>query len=410
MRGIAAALVVLAAAGAGAESRPAVGGVDLFSALESAPLALVATIEAPRRLDPESYAAQAVVQQVFRGEIRRGAKLQIAWEELARSRPVRFEGGETVLLALEALPGASIWRQRIPDPEQHVHTLAIARHGDAFVRDPAVGSIDLVEHFLALPPDLRDGNAGVSHLILLAEAAQPTLARAALERLAEVGDVDAALDDVSATRLVTALLRDPPELADAVQDLIAASRPERLRAALAFRGGPDGSGPARVYRALGALDGSLPEDLVAALWRRDDSAAHRAVAASYAPATARKELARRLREDPSAEVRAAAVTRLGELGGASELDRLLFAMQDDELRVRLAALRAVSALGAEAVPGLRQVVETGKPEAAQTAVGALATCGPEGFAVLREVAASHPDESVRTLARTALGGAIGHKD
>jgi len=134
------------------------------------------------------------------------------------------------------------------------------------------------------------------------------------------------------------------------------------------------------------------------------------VAARHAPPAERQELARRLRTDPSAEVRAAAVTRLGELAGVEEMDRLLFAMQDGELEVRLAALRAVSALGAAAVPGLRKVVDTGRPEAAQTAVGALRVCGPEGVAVLREVAASHPDESVRTLARTALGGAIGHKD
>ncbi|MGH0031409.1 MAG: HEAT repeat domain-containing protein [Myxococcota bacterium] len=403
------ALLALLASGAGAEPRPAAGGVELFRALERAPLAAVAVFGAPTALDGESYAAVATLEVVLRGEGRVGETLELAWEELSPVRPVRFAAGDRVLLAVERLPGASIWRQRIADPQRLARTRSVARSGDAFVRSPALGSVRLLEHFLALPPELRDANPGVAHLIRLAEGAQPVLAGAALDRLAEVPDLDAALDPVSAGRLVAVLLRDPPSLGDAVLRIVARSRPSELREPLRFRAPADGMGPAPVYRALAVLDGSLDAPLTRSLFARHDSPAHRAVAARHADASQRGELARRLRSDGSAEVRAAAVTRLAELDGAAALDRLLFALGDPDLEVRHAAMQAVSGLGATAVPGLREVVDYGTPEAARTAVGALRACGPEGARALRTVANTHPDASVRLLAETALGGSIGHK-
>ena len=108
----AAALTAGVAWAAGAEVRPAAGGVHLFPALERSPVSVVAILEAPRALDGESYSAALQVEVVLVGDVAQGARLSIAWEELARSRRVRFRKGDRVLLSLEPLPGASIWRRR----------------------------------------------------------------------------------------------------------------------------------------------------------------------------------------------------------------------------------------------------------------------------------------------------------
>jgi hypothetical protein len=234
------------------------------------------------------------------------------------------------------------------------------------------------------------------------------LAAAALERLAEVPALDRALDATSAARLVAVLLREPPGLREAALALIAQQRLESLRPALVRLATPDATGPAPVYEALARLDGPVSGSLTEALLARDTSAAHRVVGARHAAASAAGRLATLLRRDPDPEVRAAAVERLVEIGGVAEIDRVLFALDDPDQRVRARAMVAVGDLGAAAVPSLRRVAETGRPEAARTAVGALGATGPDGMRVLAELADTHPDESVRQLARIAIGRPVGH--
>ena len=406
---VAAAAALLLAGTALAEPLPAAGGVRLFPALERSSRSVVGILEAPRALDDEAYAAVLRVEVVLAGDVARGARIPIAWEERARARPVRFEDGDRLLLVIAPLSGASIWRQRLPDPKQRLATWAIAERGDAFLRGPASGSVQLIEHFLALPSDLRAGNPGVAHLIRLAEGAQPTLALAAVERLAAVSALDRAIDPTSAVRLVKVLMRAPDRLGERALDLVDQKQLESLREPLTNRALPDASGPAPAYEALGRLDAALPADLVRALLERPDSAAHRTVGARYAGTASLDRLARLLRRDTASEVRAAAVTRLVELHGVSEIDRVLFALEDPHQSVRNAAMLSIAGLGSEAVPSLSKVVEGGSVEAARTAVGALRASGPEGVRVLSEIVDDHPDESVRTLARIALGRPIGHR-
>jgi hypothetical protein len=383
--------------------------VHLFRALERSPHAIVATVLAPRPLDDESFVATLRVEVVLAGDLSRGARLELAWEELSRARPPRFADGDRVLLALEPLPGASLWRARLPDPTRRLATWTVAERGDAFLRDPGVGEVELVLHFLALPPDLRDGNPGAAHLVRLAEAAQVPLAAAALERLGEIGGLDPLLGETSAARLARVLSRGDPRLVEPTLALIERHHLESLRPTLLAEAAADGSGPAPVYEALARLDGGLAKPLTEALLDRADAPAHRRVGARYAAKAATARLARLLRLDPAPEVRAAAVTRLVELHGVSEIDRVLFALDDADPTVRARAMVVVSELGAAAVPPLTKVVEAGSPEAARTAVGALQATGPQGTRALERIADEHPDEGVRTLARIALGRPIGHR-
>jgi hypothetical protein len=411
LRRLAAASALLAALPAAAvdpPSGPAAGGVHLFQALERSPVPVVAIVHERRALDRESFGAVLEVEVVLAGEVARGARLPVAWEELSPARPPRFADGDRVLVALEPLAGGSIWRQRIQDPAARASTYAIAEQGDAFLRDPATGETQLVLHFLALPSVLRDGNPGAAHLVKLAESASPPMAMAALERLGLVPELDRALDPASASRLVQVLLREPPELREAALALVEQQRLGSLRDPLARLAVPDATGPWPVYEALARLDGSLTAAATDALLGRETSAEHRAVGARRAAPAAAVRLASLLRRDPSPAVRAAAVERLVEIGGIAEIDRVLFALGDPDQEVRVRAMLAVGDLGDAAVPALRRVVETGQVEAAKTAVGALGATGPDGMAALAEIAETHPDESVRLLASIAIGRDIGH--
>jgi hypothetical protein len=363
----------LAVAALGLPGAISAQGLGLFEALERAPVSLVGRVGAPRALDDQAFGVEIEVESVLQGPLSRGARLSLAWEELSPARPARFAAGERLLVCLEPLPAHSIWAVRIPDPELRARTLTLASRGEAFVRDPRPGSLRLLEHYLALPAERRAGDPGVAHLALLAAGARTRLA------------------------------------VEAVAQLARTRRPAPLRPALARLATDDGAGPARAYAGLAALDGSLPATLAGALLARDDSPAHRRIGARHADASLHSRLPRLLRADPDPGVRAAALERLVESDGLAALDRVLFALDDEDASVRATAMQAIGGLGEPAVPELRAVVEHGSLEAARTAVGALQACGDAGARALREIADSHPDPSLRLLAQVAIGRPIGHR-
>jgi hypothetical protein len=405
--GIAAAALALPG---GAAAPPAAGGGRILEALERAPVSVVGTLRDVRRLDDEAWTARVVVERVLTGAPT--ATWLAAWEERARSRGVRFRDGDRVLLCLEALPGHSIWRQRIPDREQRAETLYVADAGEAFLRQPAGGSVSVLGHYLALAAPERERNRGVGYLVRLARGAQPALAESAVARMARVPDLDAALDASSAARLAAALTRPDAtvRLTDAILDLVERRRLEALRPALEAAVLAAERPPAPIVEALARLDGGLSSDRSLELLGWQDAPAHRAIGARYASGPAADRLPRLLRLDPDPGVRAAAVSRWIELRGAAGVERGLVALEDADPVVQRAALVAIGSLGPEVVPPLRDVALKGPPHAARAAVAALrAAGGPEAWQTLQDIAASHPDEGVRLLARAALGRPLGHR-
>lgn len=414
-RHLAIALGALLAAGARlalAEAPPAGGAADLLRALEASPASVVGNVGEPRRLDERAYTAKLTVEEPLTGPIERGAVVAIAWEERSPSRAVRFRKGDRLLLALEPLPGMSIWRERVPELEERLAMLFVARGGGAFLRAPSLGSEGLLKHFLALPPELRERNAGVGYLIELAEGAQLQLAEACVERLAAVRRLDAEIDPTSAQRLVRALLR--PDASDdlrvGILGLVERGPLESLRPPLTALLSGEALPPALALDALGRLDDGLPAPLVARLLASGAAAEYRALGARYASGPAEARLPELLRTDSSPAVRIGAVERWVELRGVDGIDYAIFALDDADPTVRRAALAAIGRLGPPAVPALREVIDKGPTHAARAAVGALLIAGgPEAARTLAEIAENHPDEGVRALARTALGRPIGHR-
>jgi hypothetical protein len=403
----------LALARAGATPAPAPGGVKLLEAIEGSPRTVVGEIRKPKPLDDRGWVAEfAVETSLVTPDGASDAAFAIAWEERVAPRPVRFRHGDRVLVSLTPLPDWSLWRQRLPDAEVRARTYAVAHRGDAFLRRPRLGSVSLLEHFVRLSPAERDSDTGVGILARLAEGAELPLAHSAIERLARVPSLDEALDAGSARSLVAALVR--PDADDTLTrtwiEFAARRRPAALRppleATLAAAG--DGLAPAALYAALGAVTDGLSGETLAFLLEHGP-AEHRVAAASRAagpeaPAALRKLL----RRDPEPAVRMAAVKRLAALEGSRALEPAARALDDPDNRVRLAAADVLAGMGAEALPRLQRAVEDGPAPAAQAAVAGLSQLGtPESRAVLREIAQTHPDRGIRTLARIAVGMGVG---
>jgi HEAT repeat protein len=113
-----------------------------------------------------------------------------------------------------------------------------------------------------------------------------------------------------------------------------------------------------------------------------------------------------MQEDPAPEVRAASLEILMERRGSAALDAALPLLFDSDPLVTRTASVEIGALGSEAVPKLRRLLEQRSFDRARELAPvafAMAMAGPEGRSALGEIATSHPDPRVRRLVGLALG-------
>jgi HEAT repeat protein len=405
------ALLVLSGWQADAAPRAA-GGVRLLDAMDEAPATVVALVREPGSVGPQAFRAELVVETSLRGRLEPGMHVSIAWEELAASRGLRFDDGERVLVSLVALPGASIWRQRFPDDEERTALLTVAMDGDAFLRRPALGTVVLLQHYLALGGEARQGEPGAGSLVNLAVRAELPLGRAALDRLRGVPALNELLGAASATRLVAAFQRPDADAAflAGLAGLIGSRSLEVTRPALESLLASKPPAPAEAFEALVLLDGGISGPTLEQVLEEAPPARRRVAARHANGPEAEAALARLLRADPVPEVRLAAAERLAELGGEDAIEPLLLGLGDTEPSVRGAAARWLGGLGEPAVAPLRQIVGGNDPEAASAAVVALGLSpAPEAREALVEISASHPDGAIRSLAEIALSRSLGHR-
>lgn len=393
-------------------ARRALGGAPLLRAAEHAPRVALGTIEEPGAIDRSGWAAWLRVERELAAPAptavgASGAapavteRVRIGWEEVAPDRPPRFAAGERVLVALEPLPGWSLWRQRFPKHD----ALAVAADGQAFLRGPTRISVDWIARWRALLPADREAAPGTAVLAGLIAGAEPPLAEAALARLGEIPGLAERLD-APATAALSAAITDtqrPPELRLGVIALVGAGRIEALRPALPplAEAGPPWA--AAAWQALAELDGGLPVEVLRGLLDRSDPGV-RAVAVAHGrgtPLAAR--VARLAREDAAPEVRAAAVRALVVAPDPETLELGFALLADPAAEVRAAAARAVGAYGADVVPRLRAMAEASTGQAASGPMGALSFAGPAGSEALIALSRTHPDPSTRQLARLFAG-------
>ncbi|MBW1688173.1 MAG: hypothetical protein JRS35_24305 [Deltaproteobacteria bacterium] len=168
---------------------------------------------------------------------------------------------------LEPLSGASIWLSRLPDPKQRSKTLGVAMRGDAFLRNPSLGTANLLEHYLALAAADRAGARGVSYLAQLAAVGEIPLAVDVVARLGTRAGLDAELGQTGALQLTSALVRDDATeaLQDALVTLIVRHHLVAMQAPLEALAASAELAPPIVYAALAGLEGGLSPERTAQL-------------------------------------------------------------------------------------------------------------------------------------------------
>ncbi len=407
------AVVLGAGAATSAQERArAAGGRRLVQAAEQAPATVVAIVERVDPLDAEAFVATLVVEESLAGPLASGARARIAFEERARARAPRFAAGERALLSLVAIPGASVWARRIPDPAERAATYAIAESGDAFLRRPAGGDTTLLGHYLALSLEAREGVDGTLWLTRMVASAALPIARDALRRLDAQPGLDASLTWPATRALLAALARGSQQgLTTATADLVGRRRLVSLRPALeqavsdAIERDGGASAPPAIHEALAALDDGLEPAHQRALARLGEP--YRMVAARHGSAD---EVARLLRQDPAPAVRVAAAQRAGRQRAPGASGALVAALHDPSPDVRREVARALGRFGPDVIDDLVAVTYGNDLEASRAAVAALSlTGGPAAQSALEALAADHPDASVRLLAQVAIGEGLGER-
>jgi hypothetical protein len=384
------------------EYAPAGGGAHLLRGAEVAKRTVVARVEDVGRIDEHGYGATfAVLRDLAASEPSPGETLRIGWEELAPDRPARFRKGERVLVALEALPGYSLWRKRFPNGD----ALAVAERGAAFLRDPDDASIERLARYLHVDPTEREQAPGVEALAGIVEAAAPPLAEGAAKRLRETPGLGSKLRQPAAAALGAAIeseARDASLRRDLIQ-LAAAHRLDGMRESIARVAESQSPLAGQAWAALVAIDGGMSAETVHRLLTAPDAGV-RAVAARAAPGTPDAERALGMaRTDPAPEVRIAVVEAFVPTGTPASLETGYAALFDRDPPVRAAAAQAVGQRGADVVPHLRELALARSGRDASGPLGALAFAGAEGQGVLLELSQTHPDENTRGQARLMLG-------
>ena len=379
------------------------GGAGLLRGVETAKRTVIARVTEVSQLDPQGYRATLAVERDLADAdgTSEPETIAIGWEELVDGRPSRFAKDDRVLVALEPLPGYSLWRKRFPDGK----ALAVADKGAAFVRDPDPATADAVARYLRIAPTERAEAPGVEALArLIAEAADP-LPLAATERLAAVPGIGSKLREPAAAALGAAITNEgrSEPLRRALLTLATKGRLDAVRPAVLTLAERRGTLAGPAWATLAAIDGGLPVDTVKRLIESPDPEV-RAVAVRWAPGTSEQERALdAMRTDPAPVVRAASAEALIATGDSAAINAGYAALFDRDSSVRLAAAQALGKRGAEVVPHLRELALERTGESASGPLGALAFAGPEGEAALLELAHTHPDEKTRGLARLLLG-------
>jgi hypothetical protein len=381
-------------------------GGELLDSLEQARLVVVGTVGETRALGPTGRIGTIEVDRRLAPKDARTRSLEVVWEELAPSRPDRFARGRRVLLALEPLPTASIWKRRMPDPElrARVHHL-MGQHGQAYLLRPRAHTLDRLEHWLALAPDARRGDAGQVILAQIVPVADPRLALECVAAL-DAPALEQPLSPALTASILAALEREESGIARALAQVLERRQPPelgpKLEARVAARGADASASLLYAAGALGAKVPPLPEESALGPEQR------RALTRWRSGPDAAEDLERSMRGASDPLVRAAAVERYVELQGLAGLPAALRVFDDPEPSVRAAASRAIAALGPDAVVPLLEFARRESGDPARATLATLSAMGEKAHLALIRLADEHEDEDIRTLAGLAVGRPIGH--
>ena len=408
---------VTAAAPIARQRSGAVGGVAILASAARAQAVVAGVVSDVASIDVHGWRGALRVDSVLLGHLRLGDTVTIGWEELSSERQVRFEEGQRVLLVLDPLPTQSLWRKRFPTRDAAHEVLVVASNGEAFLPRPDGPTLAILEHYLAMTPDARDGAPGALRLAELVRDAHPAVAREALAILeAAPARMDVLGADGAASLLAAARSseRETPLRSTALR-LAGQHRLPGTRETALTLAEPGSPIRADAYRVLAGLPDGLPAERVASLLDDADPEVRAVGVELVRDETARDRVVALSRDDPSPVVRLAAARALlagyargGDAAGSHAIADVIGMLDDPDAGVRTGVAESIGALGEPAVAPLDAAVDGDSERAALAAILGLARTGPKGAALLALIAESHENKSVRAFARLALGEAPGH--
>lgn len=379
-------------------------GLVLRSAGQAIAIALI-EVEQVARIDRNGYRARARVEHALSGPFAPGARIEIAWEELAMARSPRFRRGERVLVALAPLPTTTLWFNRFPPQLRTSHTLAVAASGEAFAEPLEREDLEGLTSYARLSATELQSLAAARALARLLRARNEQLALAALELIAGDWSRPYWQDAVWVESCREALLSTSTqvEVRKALIRWVAETGNPALTSALEELTQRDPALAPEAYLALEELGRPIPSFLFDQWISSGDVEVRLAAVRTQCGEERTDKLRALARNDPAPRVRTAALERLRECEGEKALPILVPSLADPDPGVRLAAAAQLSAVGPKASPAIESFALAGRGEGPLAAVAALEGMGAAGRPSLERIAREHRDPAVRTLAELALG-------
>lgn len=380
-------------------------GRALVGAAVDAPATLVGTVREGQALDARAWFAWVEVERSLSGPHVAGERVAIAWDERVVGGVRRFEDGARVLVALEPLPGWSIWRERLGERQAR----GVAKRGEAWLRDPDARTLQLMAAWLARPAAERSTITALPDLAALVAETAPSVARGALDQIERLAGVAVALSapeaDAARSSLRGAIVdpERPEALRRAILSLIGRRQLPGFESELRALAEPGSPFAAAAITTLAALPSGVSEGDAAAWLTRPEADVRTAVLRAAGAGLEDAVLEDRLDHDVDPGVRAAAVHALVERHGFDVFARIEPLLSDPNAPEGAAAVRALGGLGEPVVAPLVEKIRASGLDGARGPLLVLTLAGGSGPGALREVAAGHEDAAVRGFASFLLG-------
>jgi len=387
--------------------RAASAAAQLFDLADRAKVVAWGTVERERTYADGKFRVFDVrVERLLKGDASPDGRLTLVQERLFEGTKPLFAEGARALVFAVPLPRYTLYREALPEGSYVQWPERLDTVTDlASLRDPAL--VEPVERYLALG---EDPEARAGFLAGLTTSVTPRLREGALAALEARRDL-APLLDAATLAGVPAFLQDEriPLTArgDTLVRLARIGAPGVVAIAeeAAGRGGP--LLPAAVD-ALVTLDRLPSTERLVAYSRSDDEALRVAAVRGLVKQGGETALGRvtvMVREDPSANVRMAALQALGFSADDRAVAILTDAVPAGDKRQAAAAADSLGRIGSPAaIAALEKLFLEGSYEV-QTAVAfALKQSGTErGLAFLMRQHEQHPDPRVQRICKLALG-------
>jgi HEAT repeat protein len=385
----------------------ALAAAQLFDLADRSEVVVWGRVESVQSFKDGKYQLYTVrSERVLKGTVPASGTLPLVQERLFdKTKPILTDGARSLVFAIP-LPRYTLYREILPEGSYLQWTERLDTAPDlASLADPKL--LPALERYLTLGDDQE---ARARFLGELAASPIPRLREGALAAI-EKDDELAPLLDAAALQPVASFLDDERvPLTYRADTLVRLGRLQAagigpLAEAAAARGGP--LLPAALD-ALVSIGKPPPVDQLIAYSRAQDEAL-RLVAvrglATVGDEAAYDRVAAIIAEDPSVDVRIAALRALGRARGPRVVAILEKALPAGDQRQAAAAADALAReRSPEAITVLEQALLDGSPEVRTAAAFALKTSGTDqGYKFLVHQRDTHPNDEVRRICKLALG-------